>query len=346
MQRIERPFFVTCFLILLFFFFSFLVYYWFDRGVVRKPSIEPFSYNTQYDYMPSRTVKNLKLTYGVQDLVEETVSAIGFVKVHNRITDVSNSVSDGYSKTVAQLAISSDYTAISNEYTAQMNKTFASYFDPKKLPTLTEDPQFEKNWQIAVAPYATLYNKVVYFGMNGANPNARLFETYFANLLRKYSTNTTQLNAIQTFFYNLVKPVFLQNALLSLYAANTQRYTNKDGEDAVRFLLNTQLDYIRKMTVTADFPHTDSSGNVYIFADDSTNVSNTTFSLDSITLYQTVSIATSFWQALLSHSVSPLSMTASTFVSGFPTYLKKLYPDNTPVSTWIFVLNNPPPEST
>jgi len=160
-------------------------------------------------------------------------------------------------------------------------------------------------------------------------------------LILKYKSGKDQLNSIKLFFYNIIKPVFLCDSLIDIYKGNATRFKNIDGSsnDSSLFLLNTCQDYLNKMQIEVDFKLHHNDGSVYIFEDDTENNSNTTFTLNSIKIYQTIHILSIF--KVFIENTAVFDMNPSKFVSGFQIYLDN---KNTTKheSMFIWVLNHPP----
>jgi hypothetical protein len=307
---------------------------------------EGLSTNAKYTYYPGGTES---IVFGIDDVVDEAVSIFRFIKTDNGLPD-SNQNPPGSSQ--PNLAISQAYSPIATDYVKHLDLVFADYFDSKKVVgELEKDPiKFETKWKESVKPYSDIYNNMVKYVIDPSSNSKDPFSQYFLLLIDKYKTGGTQLGEIKTFLYNLIKPIFLQSQLIQIYTNNVQRYLNQDGSSnaSLIFMVDTCSDFLSKSTIINDFPLNDSCGNVHVLKDDTANMADNTFSIDSIKLFHTIGVLMQFRQLthILNSNKPPLNTiqtTDSIFVSGFQSYLDKLYPNAPPKSKWIFVLNHLPP---
>jgi len=343
----ERPLYATLLFLLVFFAIAFLLYHWFYYEVSYQRHIarEGLATNTQYKYQPGEGVS---IEFGVEDVCDEAVSVFDFIKIDNGWTDPSNDMPSAQSK----LAISEAYTPIENEYIKQMDLVFAPFFEVKKVQeAFAKQPiVFENEWKKAVKPYSDIYHIVMKYATHPENKEADPFSRYFLLLIEKYKTGDAQLGEIKTFFYRLIKPLFLQSQLNDIYSSNIQRYVNQDGSSNASslYLVNKSAEWISKSTVSADFPSHNTDGTVYVFKEDSANTEDATFTLDSIKLFHAVGILVQFRHLVntVNQNKPPLNIirtTDTTFVSGFQAYLDKKFPTAPPKSKWVFLLNHLPP---
>jgi hypothetical protein len=255
----------------------------------------------------------------------------------------------GYSVPYTQLQIykmynsATGYSNTSNEKLyAIMDNSYGMLFDSAELSNLT-DKNIEKLWNEHTSNSIdnVLYNDTNYFAIQSksANRTRDVFTSYFLQKVKKNKSNAGVLLSLKHAYYAIIKPRFLLNTLSTVYWQNVKYLTNSDKgtHDSVIFVLNTCSSLARNSTLSADLSEADVAK---ILSND------TPFTMDSLLLYQLVSISFELYQFVIQFeknayvSSNPIT-TASKFISGYPLYLKKVNQIEQ-TSPLVFLLQYPP----
>jgi hypothetical protein len=154
--------------------------------------------------------------------------------------------------------------------------------------------------------------------------------SYFLQLLQNNKSNSGTLQSVKNAYYSIVKPRFLANKISNIYWKNAQQLTNGDKGtyNSILFVLNTFGTIANANTLATDL----SANNVAQII--STAKTVTPFTMDSITGYQSVSVAYELYRfvayfqqngSVTSGDQTPaIKTTIDRFVAGYPQYLKKV----------------------
>jgi hypothetical protein len=211
----------------------------------------------------------------------------------------------------------------------KMDELYASLFDTSKIANLS-DTDIAKKWnsnasiKIDDAIYTTSYFFVIQSDKktrNCSSGNGEL-SSYFLQQVQKNKTSSSLLLSLKNAYYIIIKPRFLINTLSNVYWNNIKSLTNSDKgtQNSVLFVLNTCGDLTQKNTLSTDF----SDKNVANIITD-----NTPFTMDSIRLYQLMSISFELYRFVSyfdkNGSTAPaITTTVGAFITGYPQYLQKI----------------------
>jgi hypothetical protein len=318
--------------------------FWIREGMTTKTS---FTYNPTANLNQSRS-------FDVDEVLRETSAVFDFITVSNNLTvkGNTNTTNDGYTQPMSNLLIYKTYNTISSTEqitTTNMDKQFAPFFDTNYWKN-TDPSNIEHDWKKASSPYGSVYDplrKSCSF-TNADGKKVQPFSPYFFNLMSKYSGSTSQMTAIKTMFYNIIRPVYLSYHLTTNYSDSVQKYVNSDGNatDSAFFIMNTCKDLVNKMNMSVFMPNSDQNGNVFVFETDSANAADPTFSIPFIQLFQSIGILLNVKNMIdvVNKNNPPLNtiqLTESSFLTGFKSYLDKI--NTTSVSSQLaYALQYPP----
>jgi hypothetical protein len=172
------------------------------------------------------------------------------------------------------------------------------------------------------------------------------FSNYFATIINAYKSQAAQLDMIKTFFYKIIGPSFIHSKLIEHYTSNASMYSSSDD---ILFILNTTKEYLQNVKME-DLEHTPSPKNtVYIFKEDTNNVDNKTFTVDSLTIFAILSILRNIYPLINTiHDRKPSTstdkrdkLTTRNMFGIFDAYLKKKLSKTSdkPSSVFVFALN-------
>lgn len=346
-----------------------LIVRWFlSAGTTREgaTSKTPYMTNPQYSYIPSEGDSNLRIKFGLGDLDVELENAVAFLKLDNSIvyTDPSAVVQPSeYSVPQANLKIDTLYNNSINatQYsstsgiTSTMDASYGQFFDSNTIQDWTNEKiQTKWNEMNSVQIDDAIYNTAKYFVIQSeekdrlclnmaTDTSGASFGGYFLQGIIANKFNPSGLLKLKNAYYSVIKPRFLANKASNVYWQNWQTLTNADGKshDSVVYVINI----INGLVTTPTLPEDLSGANTQTIV--SSAELKTPFTMDSLRIYQTVSIAYELcrflgqFSAVLKPEQNPIKTTASVFVVGFQKYLDTLNKVSIP-STLAFAINHPP----
>lgn len=229
-----------------------------------------------------------------------------------------------------------------------MDASYSLLFDSSNIANMT-DSNIEKLWNSNKSTIIddALYNGSNYFAIQSNMTNRQCgsgLSSYFLKQIQKNKTNPTILLSLKNAYYGIIKPRFLANTLSNVYWQNAQSLMNSDKGtfNSVIFVINTLGNLATTNTLSTDL----SANDVAKVID-----TNTPFTMDSLWLYQIMSIAFELYRFCTyfqnngtptSGNNSPaITTTANIFISGYQKYLEKVN-QTAPQSPLLFLLQNSP----
>lgn len=246
----------------------------------------------------------------------------------------------------------SGYSSTSNtNIYKMMDASYSSFFDSSGIANMS-DANIAKMWNSTASIIIddALYSGTDFFAIQSTQGNRKCeqgLSYYFLQQIQKNKANTSVLLSLKNAYYGIIKPRFLANTVSNVYWQNAQSLTNSDKGtfNSVIFVLNTIGNLASTNTLSADLSANDVAKVVS---------SDTPFTMDSLWLYQIMSVAFELYRfcanfqnngASTSGSGSPaITTTSSTFISGYQKYLEKVN-QTAPQSPLLFLLQNLPSNS-
>lgn len=354
---------ILCFAIFLFLFG--LILRWITNHSRKEGATgkTPYATNPKYTYKPSTTGTDVPtIEFGLSDLDTELEQACSFLKIDSSLSYVDPSAisvqTSDYSVPTSDLKINTlyDNSVHSSKKEGIVNAMDASYgsiFDSNVI----KDWPIEKivsiwNGMNSVQIDDALYSSVNYFVINsgkGSNracltmatdTSANTLGNYFLQGIIANKFNSNGLLKLKNAYYAIIKPRFLANAISTIYWNNWQTLMNSDGKsrDSIVFVINTMNDLVSDATLPVDLSGTNTQNII------STDKVPTPFTMDSLRLYQTMSVSHELYMFINKFPTmpeNPIQTTPATFYVGFQKYLDTLNKVSVP-STLAFVIKNPP----
>lgn len=299
-------------------------------------------------YCPDPKVPNLHIEFSVGDLADETAAIYQFVKLDQKMVDTSGGAAPAdtaaggeYRQALTDMAIYKAYTPIANGYDKYMDKTVGMHFLSEDLAK-KKDPEIRALLRADLAFEDLVYSRVLYCCGFSAKYAPAPVSDYFGDLVVKYKTTRTQLDAVRRGYYAFAKPVALMRALADDYAANATRYKNADGptapNDSAIYFLNTARDLLinAKPSDERDL-HFSREDAMFILDGDEANKADARFPLDSLRIFY---CAAFFYRLSLMGDL--FNIDKSRFVAGFPEYLRKKSANPDIKSVVKFLCEHPP----
>lgn len=246
----------------------------------------------------------------------------------------------------------SGYSTTSNtNIYKMMDASYSSFFDSSGIANMT-DQNIAKMWNsnASIQIDDALYLGSKFFAIQSTKGNRKCeqgLSSYFLQQIQKNKANTSTLLSLKNAYYGIIKPRFLANTVSNVYWQNAQSLTNSDKGtfNSVIFVLNTISNLASTNTLSTDLSENDVAQVVS---------SNTPFTMDSLWLYQIMSVSFELYRfcanfksngVSTSGSGSPaITTTASTFISGYQKYLEKVN-QSAPKSPLVFLLQNLPSDT-
>ena len=355
------PLYINLLCLAIFLFLSGLILRWIfhskKEGATGKT---PYSTNPKYTYIPSTTGSNIPtIEFGLSDLDMEFENACAFLKIDSSLSYVDPSAitvqTSDYSVPKSDLKINTLYENVVNTSKKDgianaMDASYGAIFDSKNLKEWTND-KIVSTWNNmnSVQIDDALYNSVNYFVINSGkgrclsmatDTSANTLGNYFLQGIIANKFSSGALLKLKNAYYAIVKPRFLANTISTQYWNNWQTLMNADGKsyDSIVYVINTMNDLVSGSTLPSDLSGTNTQTII------STDAIKTPFTIDSLRLYQTTSVAHELYKFINKFPImspNPIQTTPATFYAGFQKYLDTLNKVSIP-STLAFVIKNPP----
>lgn len=228
----------------------------------------------------------------------------------------------------------------------KMDEIYGMLFDSAKIGELTDsniDALWNKNSSIVIDD--AIYNGIYSFALSKkrecayANNETNGLSSYFLRQVKQNKSKRSVLLSLKNAYYAIVKPRFLMNGLSNVYWKNAVSFTNSDKGtfNSILLVLNGFAEMASTNKLTDDL----SASEVADIRKD------TTFTNDSLRIYQLVSIGfelyrfVSYFEKNRLKDTPSITTTFTTFISGYPQYLKKVN-QVAAESPLVFLMRNAP----
>jgi hypothetical protein len=302
--------------------------------------------NTDYKYIPNKTIPNNFRKFNINDVLQETIYAIDFIKTDNKLMSSPSDLPtnsnpempspEEYRTPVNTLNTYKYYSDLEPNVDEKLDAIYGNFFDSKYYPDKMAKPleykNFKQKWLELVKPHSELFGKINYFADNSIQ-SVKYNETDLSIFIFEYMSNSASQNQaekIKLFFYNIIRPIYLHKNLIDYYLAN---FSKTNSSDEALYIMNTTRELVGKLK--SDIFITNPKGIVYLYQEEAQSAEMNTkgFLADTIVLFQCGSIVKNILELFQKLSSEPkyresiLQMDVIKFYSGFPVYLKKKYPD-------------------
>jgi len=291
--------------------------------------------NTKYTYYPKKAnkIKDLSMSFFINDFIREAIDLPECIKLYKKIIpplDASGSAATEYSKPVSELDIYKKYTndIQTNEKTILADK-YGELFTILNTPDAKDMtlPEFKKKVEKILLFENKLHNFIQYSTIRDFNAlfSFTEFSDYFANLIYSRKGNAQQLTEIQTFLYKLIGPLYLHSKWLTHVNTNPTLYSKNDD---MLYVLNTTKELISSVKIE-DLPHSTKNKNVYVFQSDTANASDTTLTVDSLTIFSILYLLLNAHPLIQPTGNSLIQISNVELATALREYLKKKYSKET-----------------
>jgi hypothetical protein len=306
--------------------------------------------NTTCVYFPLKKHKKRDVfsSFKINDFIRDALEIPESIKLYKSLVytppDVSNSdaansasTTGEYSTAVEELAIYKKYsTEMKPNETKMLDEIYGGIFDPKVVSSLDIDA-IQKRVDDTLRSHAKMYSYIRYFAITKLEDPYQPdeFVKYFASVIDAYKSQSTQLDSIKTFLYKIVGPVYVHTKFIDHFKSNISIYNTKND---ILYVMNTTKEILSKINME-ELNYSPKTNNVYIFKDDQRNMSDTTFSIHSLTMFAYVSILMNVYSLIQGKTCPLISMTNTEFSEMFDSYMKKKFPNNTGKSVFVFAMD-------
>jgi hypothetical protein len=297
--------------------------------------------NAEYTYYPKKVdrIQDRHAKFFINDFMRDVLEVPECIKVYKQLLPPADPNSPDTQPEYSTSSISD--TAVYKKYksdffdetkgTAMLDEVFGSLFKketfivPKTKSQIVELKGFKQKVELIMNTENKLHNFIKYSTIQpfDAPFSFTEFSDYFATILHKYHAKPQQLEQIKTFFYKLIRPLYLYSKFIEHFISNQSIYTQKDD---VLFVINETNELLKQVKIE-DFSHSSTDKNVYIFKEDSENVSNKTLTVDSLTLFSMIHILLQLRKVLHPGGSKYVQISDDEFSSIFQTYLNKRFPN-------------------
>lgn len=313
----------------------------FGRHEVSHETREGFNTNNnEYTYYPKKVdrLQDVSAKFFINDFIRDVLEVPECIKIYKQLMPASDPTSANAQPEYTTQSISD--TNIYKKYNSgfldetkgdeMMNHKFGVLFKketfivPNTKSQVVELKDFKKKVEEIMDFENKLHNFIKYSTIQpfDAPFSFTEFSDYFATVLYKYREKPQQLEQIKTFVYKLIRPLYLYSKFIEHFIANQKVYTEKDD---ILYVLNETSELLKKVKIE-EFSHSSSDKNVYIFQEDSENVSNKTLTVDSLTIFSMVHILLQLRKVLRPDGSKFAQISDDEFSSIFQTYLNKKFP--------------------
>lgn len=343
-MKLPKITYTFVFLFILFFLFGFLIIRHFFQST---PYSENFTTkNMKYKYIPNRTIPNTFKEFTTNELLQESIYAIDFVKTDNQLMSTppqnpSETMNpEEYKEPVSTLNTYKYYSELETNDTGELDKIFGKYFEPNNYPDKMAKPIelkiFKQKWLDLMKEHSVLFGQINYFCVpsdttipSPAKYDPNGFGNYIFDYVSAYSnTAKTQIEKIKKFFYDIMRPIIMHKKLVEYYLGNFQKTNTRDE---CLFVMNTTKDLIDKINSTTFLSNP--KGFVYVFEEEGDKPMTGGILVDTLALFQCMSIVqktANLFELVKNKAKYPnaiFNMDIVKFYNGYPVYLKKTYPD-------------------
>jgi len=319
--------------------------------------------NTTYTYTPKKVdrLRTPSLEFSINDFMREAVEVPEYMKIYKELvapapekgskpeekkgskpaTATATATTGEYRIPETDLAIYKKYTRdMIPKETEWMEQKYGSIFDLKPFSGDSPLPiaKYLDSVEKTLRAENKLHNYIKYSTASSFESPYSFseFSDYFGKLVYKYRSRPTQVEEIKTFLFKLLAPIYMHTKLVDHFLDNPSLYSSPD--DAL-YLMNRTKEALEK-TNLEDFPHSMDTHNVYVFSEDTDNKSDTSLTVDSLTLFTMIQLLGNVEKLTVAGACPALAISRKEFAKSFREYLRRKYPNTTTPSILAFLVDD------